>query len=198
MPRFEAPRACIPRNLRKLAKDRLAELRRTVPEAGLRLPSLRWRMSTALPGCRRGNSQTARFSRSLLAEPRRRSAAHSRSFPRRQSQLHRKGQLDQDAHLRDPRPRWQRAVVRANLPRASGLPSCRDSQARGWRQALPELPCDGVAAAVSFYRIILGFRINYHEHDLGVMDRDAITLLLIGRRISTRASAPLRVLRVKR
>jgi len=49
------------------------------------------------------------------------------------------------------------------------------------RQALPELPCDDVAAAVAYYRDVLGFRINYQQHDLGVMDRDQITVLLIAR-----------------
>ena len=48
-------------------------------------------------------------------------------------------------------------------------------------KALPELPFDDVAAAVAYYRDVLGFRINYQQHDLGVMDRDNITLLLIAR-----------------
>jgi hypothetical protein len=34
---------------------------------------------------------------------------------------------------------------------------------------------------VGWYRDVLGFRINYQQHDLGVMDRDAITVLLIAR-----------------
>jgi uncharacterized glyoxalase superfamily protein PhnB len=49
------------------------------------------------------------------------------------------------------------------------------------RQALPELPFDDVAAAVAYYRDVLGFRINYQQDDLGVMYRDAVTLLLIAR-----------------
>lgn len=49
------------------------------------------------------------------------------------------------------------------------------------RKALPELPCDDVAAAVAYYRDVLGFRANYQQHDLGVMDRDEITVLLIAR-----------------
>jgi catechol 2,3-dioxygenase-like lactoylglutathione lyase family enzyme len=49
------------------------------------------------------------------------------------------------------------------------------------RQALPELPFDDVAAAVTYYRDVLGFRINYQQPDLGVMYRDAVTLLLIAR-----------------
>lgn len=48
-------------------------------------------------------------------------------------------------------------------------------------QALPELPFDDVPAAVAYYRDILGFKINYQQQDLGVMDRDQVTLLLIAR-----------------
>jgi uncharacterized glyoxalase superfamily protein PhnB len=60
-------------------------------------------------------------------------------------------------------------------------PSRRDGQPQGLRHAMPELPCNDVAAAVTYYCDVLGFRINYQQHDLGVMDRDAITLLLIAR-----------------
>jgi uncharacterized glyoxalase superfamily protein PhnB len=49
------------------------------------------------------------------------------------------------------------------------------------RKALPELPFDDVAAAVAYYRDVLGFRINHQQHDLGVMDRDDITVVLISR-----------------
>jgi len=49
------------------------------------------------------------------------------------------------------------------------------------RKALPDLPFRDVAAAVAYYRDVLGFRINYQQHDLGVMDRDDITVLLIPR-----------------
>jgi catechol 2,3-dioxygenase-like lactoylglutathione lyase family enzyme len=52
---------------------------------------------------------------------------------------------------------------------------------RQLRQALPELPLSDVAAGVAYYCDVLGFRINYAEGDLGVMDRDDITLVLIGR-----------------
>ena len=34
---------------------------------------------------------------------------------------------------------------------------------------------------VAFYRDVLGFRINYQQDDLGVMDRDEITVVLIPR-----------------
>ena len=49
------------------------------------------------------------------------------------------------------------------------------------QQALPEMPFDNVAAAVAYYRDILGFGINYQQDDLGVMFRDKITILLISR-----------------
>ena len=48
-------------------------------------------------------------------------------------------------------------------------------------QALPQLPVDDVAGAIAHYCDVLGFGINYQQHDLGVMYRDAITLLLIQR-----------------
>ena len=60
-------------------------------------------------------------------------------------------------------------------------PSRGDGQPQGMQQALPELPCDDVPAAVGWYRDVLGFSINYQQHDLGVMDRDAITVLLVAR-----------------
>lgn len=60
-------------------------------------------------------------------------------------------------------------------------PSRRGAQVSGLRQALPELPFDNVPAAVEYYRNVLGFHINYQQDDLGVMDRDAITVLLIAR-----------------
>jgi predicted enzyme related to lactoylglutathione lyase len=60
-------------------------------------------------------------------------------------------------------------------------PSRRKSQPPGLRQALPEMPFDNVPAAVAYYRDVLGFRINHQQDDLGVMDRDAITVLLIAR-----------------
>jgi len=48
-------------------------------------------------------------------------------------------------------------------------------------QALPELPFDDVGAAVAYYRDVLGFGINYQQRDLGVMDRDRVTVLLVPR-----------------
>jgi len=60
-------------------------------------------------------------------------------------------------------------------------PSRREAQPHGLRQALPELPVDDVPAAVHYYRDVLGFRVNYQQDDLGVMYRDAITILLIAR-----------------
>jgi catechol 2,3-dioxygenase-like lactoylglutathione lyase family enzyme len=49
------------------------------------------------------------------------------------------------------------------------------------QQALPELPFTNIPAAVDYYRDVLGFKINYQQDDLGVMDRDQITILLIQR-----------------
>lgn len=46
---------------------------------------------------------------------------------------------------------------------------------------MPELPLDDVPGGVAYYRDVLGFDINYQQHDLGVMDRDAVRLLLIAR-----------------
>jgi catechol 2,3-dioxygenase-like lactoylglutathione lyase family enzyme len=52
---------------------------------------------------------------------------------------------------------------------------------RQLRQMLPELPLNDVAAGIAYYQKVLGFRINYQQDDLGVMDRDDVTLLLIKR-----------------
>jgi catechol 2,3-dioxygenase-like lactoylglutathione lyase family enzyme len=49
-----------------------------------------------------------------------------------------------------------------------------------WK-ALPELPVSDVRAAVAHYRDVLGFRVNYAQDSIGVMDRDQITVLLIAR-----------------
>jgi len=52
---------------------------------------------------------------------------------------------------------------------------------RQLHQMLPELPLNDVAASVAYYQRVLGFRINYVQHDLGVMDRDDVTVVLIAR-----------------
>lgn len=49
------------------------------------------------------------------------------------------------------------------------------------RTIMPELPLDDVPGGVAYYRDVLGFEVNYQQHDLGVMDRDAVRLLLIAR-----------------
>jgi catechol 2,3-dioxygenase-like lactoylglutathione lyase family enzyme len=49
------------------------------------------------------------------------------------------------------------------------------------RTIMPELPLDDVPAGVAYYRDVLGFEVNYQQHDLGVMDRDEVRLLLIAR-----------------
>lgn len=49
------------------------------------------------------------------------------------------------------------------------------------RKIMPALPLDDVPAGVVHYRDVLGFQINYQQHDIGVMDRDDVRLLLIAR-----------------
>ena len=49
------------------------------------------------------------------------------------------------------------------------------------RQIMPALPLDDVAAGIAHYRDVLGFHINHQQHDLGVMDRDKVCILLIAR-----------------
>ena len=46
---------------------------------------------------------------------------------------------------------------------------------------MPELPMDDVPAGVRHYRDVLGFSVNYEQHNIGVLDRDAIRILLIAR-----------------
>jgi Uncharacterized protein conserved in bacteria len=49
------------------------------------------------------------------------------------------------------------------------------------QQMLPHFPVEQVGDAVTYYCDVLGFKINYAQHDLGVMYRDKVTLLLIER-----------------
>lgn len=49
------------------------------------------------------------------------------------------------------------------------------------KKIMPELPLDDVPAGVDYYKNILGFQINYQQHDIGVMDRDAVRVLLVAR-----------------
>lgn len=46
---------------------------------------------------------------------------------------------------------------------------------------MPEMPLDDVAAGVAYYRDVLGFSINYQDPNIGVMDRNAVRVLLIAR-----------------
>lgn len=48
-------------------------------------------------------------------------------------------------------------------------------------RVMPELPVDDVPAAVRHYRDVLGFSVNYEQHDIGVLDRDEVRLLLVQR-----------------
>jgi catechol 2,3-dioxygenase-like lactoylglutathione lyase family enzyme len=56
-----------------------------------------------------------------------------------------------------------------------------DRPRRMMTRIMPELPCDDVPAAVGHYREVLGFSVNYEQDDLGVMERDEVSLLLIAR-----------------
>jgi ankyrin repeat protein/predicted enzyme related to lactoylglutathione lyase len=49
------------------------------------------------------------------------------------------------------------------------------------RKIMPEFPLTDVAAGVTYFRDVLGFSINYAQHDIGVMDRDEVRVLLIAR-----------------
>ena len=49
------------------------------------------------------------------------------------------------------------------------------------RKVMPELPLSNVATGVVHYRDVLGFEVNYSQHDIGVMDRDGMRVLLIAR-----------------
>jgi catechol 2,3-dioxygenase-like lactoylglutathione lyase family enzyme len=53
------------------------------------------------------------------------------------------------------------------------LPQCRT--------IMPELPMNNVEAGVAWYRDVMGFSVNYAQHDIGVMDRDKARVLLIAR-----------------
>ncbi len=49
------------------------------------------------------------------------------------------------------------------------------------RKIMPSLPLSNVPAGVAYYRDVLGFSVNYQQHNLGVMDRDEVRLLLTAR-----------------
>ena len=46
---------------------------------------------------------------------------------------------------------------------------------------IPELPFDDVAAGANYYRDVIGFSVNYQQHNIAVMDRDNVRVLLIAR-----------------
>lgn len=60
-------------------------------------------------------------------------------------------------------------------------PDAPKAESRQLRQALPALPLSDVAAGIAHYRDVLGFHVNYAQADLGVMDRDDVTVLLVQR-----------------
>jgi len=47
------------------------------------------------------------------------------------------------------------------------------------RQMIPELPLSDIAAGVTHYCEVLGFRINFAKDDLGILNRDSVTIALI-------------------
>lgn len=49
------------------------------------------------------------------------------------------------------------------------------------RKIIPEMPLSDVAAGVTHYRDVLGFSVNYAQEDIGIMDRDLVTVALIRR-----------------
>jgi catechol 2,3-dioxygenase-like lactoylglutathione lyase family enzyme len=50
-----------------------------------------------------------------------------------------------------------------------------------FQKALPRLPLTDLAAGIAHYRDVLGFRVNYQDSNIGVMDRDRVTVLLFPR-----------------
>jgi catechol 2,3-dioxygenase-like lactoylglutathione lyase family enzyme len=52
---------------------------------------------------------------------------------------------------------------------------------RQLEKIMPEFPLNDVSAGVQYYRDVLGFTVNYAQHEIGVMDRDDVRLLLIER-----------------
>ena len=49
------------------------------------------------------------------------------------------------------------------------------------RKTLPMMPHQDIARGIAHYRDVLGFKINYAQDDLGVMDRDSVSLLIVPR-----------------
>jgi catechol 2,3-dioxygenase-like lactoylglutathione lyase family enzyme len=50
-----------------------------------------------------------------------------------------------------------------------------------FQQALPRLPLTNLVAGIAHYRDVLGFHVNYQDSNIGVMDRDRVTVLLFPR-----------------
>jgi ankyrin repeat protein/catechol 2,3-dioxygenase-like lactoylglutathione lyase family enzyme len=53
------------------------------------------------------------------------------------------------------------------------LPQCQ--------KIMAEMPCNDVPAAVAWYRDVLGFTVNYQQHDIGVIDRDKARIIIVAR-----------------
>jgi catechol 2,3-dioxygenase-like lactoylglutathione lyase family enzyme len=56
-----------------------------------------------------------------------------------------------------------------------------DQPAPMFEKALPRLPLTDLAAGIAHYRDVLGFKVNYQDANIGVMDRDRVTVLLFPR-----------------
>jgi uncharacterized glyoxalase superfamily protein PhnB len=56
-----------------------------------------------------------------------------------------------------------------------------DRPRRTIQKVMPELPLDDVPAGVRHYKEVLGFTVNYEQHNIGVLDRDDARVLLIAR-----------------
>lgn len=50
-----------------------------------------------------------------------------------------------------------------------------------FEKIMPELPLRDVPAGAAHYRDVLGFSVNYQQHDIAVMDRDEVRLLLVAK-----------------
>jgi catechol 2,3-dioxygenase-like lactoylglutathione lyase family enzyme len=70
----------------------------------------------------------------------------------------------------------------AGVPDSGGFAEIRVPAGSGQlRQIIPELPLRHIPDGVAHYRDVLGFRVNYAQDNLGILDRDNVTIALIPR-----------------
>ena len=79
---------------------------------------------------------------------------------------------DPDGHVLWFGQSWEQPPIESHTPPGRGQ----------LRKALPSMPLTDIAAGIAHYRDVLGFTVNYAQDDLGVMDRDSITILLVPRK----------------